>query len=64
MKQLLLRSDEDGVQYYEHTDTKDEVLSLLRQALNHINNPEIYSPPVFTNNLDAYAVIMQLIGGK
>ena len=64
MKQLLLRCNKDGVQYYEHTATKDEVLSLLRQAFNHINDPETNSVPVFTNDLDAHAVIMQLIGYK
>ena len=62
MKNLLLLKDRNGELFYERTVTKTEVIEILEKAILHIKNPEKHQPPGFTNNLDVYAVINDILG--
>ena len=60
---LLAKSKNgEAIRYYENTQTKRGVRNLLRQAKLHVENPEKYSAPQFIDNLDAYAVIKDILG--
>lgn len=61
MKNLLLLQGESGM-YYEETPTytKADAISLMEQAIQHLQNPEVYPMPALTNNCDAYEVIKYL----